>query len=340
MKFAVGYQLPEEDEEPLTDIVADYRDHIHEVYFPWLDMPSGRSPMATTSGLSDWHAQHRLETDLRTLKDMGIRLDLLFNANCYGGRSLAQSFANRICSVIAHLLDIAGIDAVTTTSPFVARTVKQHFPQIDVRASVNMRIGTVKGMEYLADLFDTFYVQRDYNRDLGRIAQLKAWADAHGKGLCILVNSGCMAFCSAQVFHDNLVAHEPDIADTLNTPGYNPSQCWTYYADRAHWPSLLQNTWIRPEDLHHYDPLFPVGKLATRMHARPRRVIAAYARRSYSGNLLDLFEPSHAPLIAPYILDNTRFPPDWFDHILSCDKHCEQCDYCASVLDRVLVEVG
>ena len=49
MKVAVGYQLPEDDEEPLTSIVADFRDHIDEVYFPWLDMPSGRSPMASTS---------------------------------------------------------------------------------------------------------------------------------------------------------------------------------------------------------------------------------------------------------------------------------------------------
>ena len=340
LKFAVGYQLPEEDEEPLTAIVADFRDHIDEVYFPWLDMPSGRSPMASTSGLTDWHAQQRLEADLRAFKDMGVKLDLLFNANCYAGHSLAQSFANRICSVIAHLLDAVGLDAVTTTSLFVARTVQQHFPQIDVRASVNMRIGTVKAMEYVADLFDTFYVQRDYNRDLGRIRELKTWADAHGKGLFILVNSGCVAFCSGQVFHDNLVAHEAEIADTVNAQGWNPSQCWNYYADRAHWVSLLQNTWVRPEDLHHYEGLFAVAKLATRMHARPRRVIEAYCRRRYRGNLLDLFEPSHAPLIAPYILDNTRFPDDWFEHSTTCDKRCEQCRYCASVLERVLVKVG
>ena len=98
------------------------------------------------------------------------------------------------------------------------------------------------------------------------------------------------------------------------------------------------DTLIRVAD--NYEGLFPVAKLATRMHARPRRVIEAYCRRRYRGNLLDLFEPSHAPLIAPYILDNTRFPDDWFEHSTSCDKRCEQCDYCASVLERVLVKVG
>lgn len=34
MKFAVGYQLPDEGEEPLVAIVRDFRDHIEEVYFP------------------------------------------------------------------------------------------------------------------------------------------------------------------------------------------------------------------------------------------------------------------------------------------------------------------
>ena len=43
---------------------------------------------------------------------------------------------------------------------------------------------------------------------------LKAWADANGKSLHFLVNSGCMNYCSGQSFHDNLVAHEAEIAET------------------------------------------------------------------------------------------------------------------------------
>ena len=47
MKFAVGYQLSDEDEEPLVEIVREFWDSVCEVYFPWLDMPSGRSPMSS-----------------------------------------------------------------------------------------------------------------------------------------------------------------------------------------------------------------------------------------------------------------------------------------------------
>jgi len=38
MQFAVGYQLP--GGETTADIVRDYREHIAEVYFPWVGMAS------------------------------------------------------------------------------------------------------------------------------------------------------------------------------------------------------------------------------------------------------------------------------------------------------------
>jgi len=68
-------------------------------------------------------------------------------------------------------------------------------------------------------------------------------------------------------------------------------------------------------------------------------VVQAYCTGRYRGNLLDLFEPNHTPAIAPYVIDNTRFPDDWFEHTTRCDKRCHACDYCAAVLDRVLVKV-
>ena len=340
MKFAVGYQLPEESEEPFANIARDFSAHVEEVYFPWLDMPSGRSPMTKRSGFVDWDAQRRLQDDLRAIKGMGVKLDLLLNANCYGARSLSKSLANLVCSVIQHLREAVGLDVVTTASLMIARTVRENFDDVEVRASVNMRIGTVKGMECVADLFGSFYVQREYNRDLQRIAELKDWADAHGKGLYLLVNSGCLNFCSAQTFHDNLVAHEAEIAGAVNISGWVPSVCWNYYANKGHWVSVLQNSWIRPEDLGNYEAHFPVVKLATRMHANPRKVLRAYSDGGYRGNLLDLLEPGHGPLFAPHIIDNTRFPQDWFERTTRCDKQCHRCDYCASVLREVLVNIS
>jgi len=340
MKYAIGYQLPEEGEDTIVDIVRDYRDQVAEVYFPWTDMASGRAALATRRGYTDWTAQQRLEADLRALRALGVRLDLLFNANCYGGYAMSEMLANQVTSLLEHLEDLVdGVDVVTTTSPFVAQVIKERFPGVETRASVNMRIGTVQGFSYVAHLFDDYYVLRDHNRDLGTIAALKEWADANGKRLLMLVNSGCLYACSGQTFHDNLVAHEREADELARYPGFMPHTCWSLFGERARWPAFLQATWVRPEDVHHYADLFAVGKLATRMHAQPRMVVDAYARGTHHGNLLDLMEPAYSRAYAPWVLMNDLFPEDWFARTSTCGRRCTACDYCAGVLERTLVRM-
>ncbi|MBQ7293257.1 MAG: hypothetical protein IJW79_05905, partial [Clostridia bacterium] len=233
-----------------------------------------------------------------------------------------------------------GVDIITTASPAIAHTVKTHFPNIEVRASVNMRIGTIKGMEYLSDLFDSFHVQRDYNRDIEHLKMLKKWADGAGKKLVMLANSGCFAFCSGQTFHDNTVAHEAEICEVDNIKNFNPYVCWRKLKDRQNWHMVLENTWVRPEDIHNYEGLFDTVKLATRMHSHPAMVIGAYARGYHYGNTLDLFEPGFGRAFAPYIIDNKAFPDDWFERTASCKKECHECGYCKKVLEKVLLETG
>ncbi|MDD3928040.1 MAG: hypothetical protein PHT33_15460 [bacterium] len=340
MKFAVGYQATCSEAESFVDIVGDYREGIAEVYFPWGDMPSGRAALSDQRGYTDWQWQQRLEQDLTTIKSMGIKLDLLFNANCYGGRAVSTYLENRVASVIEHLGKVVeGVDTVTTTSLAVARTVKRYFPDIEVRASVNMRMGSIRAMDLVSGLFDGYYVQRDYNRDMSYLKEIRTWADKAGKRLYMLANSGCLSFCPGQIFHDNMVAHEQEIDETVNIAGWTPHVCWNLLRHRENWHKLLQNTWVRPEDLHIYEDLFPVVKLATRMHAHPRMVIQAYVERCYRGNLLDLFEPGFSPTLAPYVIDNERFPEDWYEKTSRCSHRCEGCNYCREVFKDVLIRM-
>jgi len=342
MLFAVGYQMRSEEEESMVDIIKDYAGHVGEVYFPWLSQPSGRAALTSRRGYVNWQGQSRLESDLVALRRLGIKLDLLFNANCYGQYAASRHLANTVCSVIDHLGEVVGgVDIVTTASPVIAWVLKNNYPEIEVRASVNMRIGTVQGMSYMADLFDSYCVQRDYNRDLERLAALRAWAKENGKKLSLLVNSGCLRFCPNQVFHDNLVAHEQEVDEMANIPDWTSlgHLCWRYFRYEEHWPAFLQSTWIRPEDLHHYEGLCDIFKLATRMHAYPAMVIDAYVKGRFHGNLPNLFEPGFGPAFAPRIIDNSKFPADWFAITTSCRWNCHECDYCRRVLREVVQEV-
>lgn len=341
MKFAIGYQLAENGDESVVDLVRDYRDQIAEVYFPWVDMPSGRAALATRRGQTDWTAQARLENDLRMLRELGVELDLLFNASCYGAWAMSARLENQVGSLLAHLEDtVGGVQTVTTTSPAVAHVVKRHFPKVRTRASVNMRLGDIQALEQVADLFDDYYVRREHNRDLEHLRRLKTWADTKGKRLYLLVNSGCLFACSFQTFHDNMVAHDAEVDEVERMEGFEPFACRRACKQREQWPAFLQATWVRPEDLHHYQGLFDVVKLATRMHQRPRMVLDAYVQRSHRGNLLDLLEPGLGPFLAPNILDNTGFPDEWFQRTSTCGRRCESCDYCAQVLSRILTHAG
>ena len=339
MKFAVGYQLSSEDFS-FINTINPYIDKIAEVYFPWMDSASGRAVLTKRRCYTNWHAQKILEHDLCELKKQGILLDILFNANCYGENALSQQLANTVHSTLDYLEDlVGGVDIVTTASPAVAHIIKSRDGKpIRVRASVNMRIGTIKGMQYVSHLLDEFYIQREYNRDLDMISKLINWADSNGKKLYMLANSGCLNFCSGQSFHDNLVAHEEQIDEKSNIFGFEAHMCWNYLSNKENWASLLQNSWIRPEDLHNYEQWFDVVKLATRMHDSMYRVLDAYCSGKYYGNLLTLLEPGYARVIYPKYMDNTKFPSDWFKKTASCSKSCHECSYYNEVLEKVLVD--
>lgn len=340
MKYAVGYQLSEGDEYPFSELVEQYSESISEVYFPWLDIPTGRSAIASRHGYTNWDAQSCLVADLKKIRSLGKRIDLLFNANCYGRLAISEQLRNQVISVIEYINDtVGGTDIVTTTSPFIAETVKKVFPETEVRASVNMWLGTVKSMQYLSDIFDSFYVQREFNRDIAHIKELKAWCDENGKGLSMLANSGCFSYCTGHSFHDNLVAHESEIAETVNANDFMPYTCWRYLKDRENWVTLLQNSWVRPEDIGNYEDIFTTVKLATRMHSHPGMVIDAYSRQSYHGNILDLCEPGFGPALSPWIIDNKSLPDDFFKKTSTCDHMCHKCTYCKRALGKALIRI-
>ena len=285
MKFSAGYQA----DEAWIDALVARRDALCDVYFAFGSMPSGRK--AITS-------EERQLEDLGRIADAGIPLHILFNANCYGARAQARSFFAEIGETIERFAADGALTGVTTTSPLVAKFVKDNFPQLETRASVNMEIGTEEGMDYLADVFDGFYLKRELNRDLAAVRRIKEWCDAHGKRLYLLANSGCLNFCSSHVFHDNLVAHEAEIAREDNGYAYGGT-CWKWLAkpeNRAKW--MERTNWIAPEDVTKYEGLCTAMKLATRINEHPVRILESYATGSHLGDIMSLLEPNHSALFA------------------------------------------
>ena len=210
MKYIVG--LPVSENSAFIDNVIKKREHIKEVYFSFGDSPSGRSALSSVSNMTPFEAEMHQATALRKLCDSGVGLNLLFNANCYGRDAQSRAFFGRVGDLVDYIAREYKLLSVTTSSPLIAKFIKENFDGIDVRASVNMEIGTVEGISYVADYFDSFYVRRELNRNLPMLLKLRKWCDDNGKEMYLLANSGCLNNCSAHVFHDNLVAHESEIS--------------------------------------------------------------------------------------------------------------------------------
>lgn len=334
MKFTVGYQYF--DDNRLVDTILKHKEHIDEVYFSFGDIPNGRST-ENSHFLDPAVLRERTLSHIKELHKKGIKLNLLLNGNCYGKNALARAFFEKIGDTVQFLKDNAAVNGVTTTSPLIARFIKENFEDIFVKASVNMEIGNPQGMDYLSNNFDGFYLKREYNRDIKKITDARKWCDENGKKLFGLANSGCLNFCSAHTFHDNLVSHEDEIAKMDNAYVFE-GQCWQYLGTKEKRNNFLRITnFIRPEDVAFYEGLFDNLKLATRINRNPVRVIEAYVKGNYSGNVPDILEPNHAGLFYPEIIENKNIRDDFLKTVLYCDKDCVNCNFCGEAQKKATI---
>ena len=299
MKYMVGLQNKNDD---FLENIIENKEHISEVYFSWGNFPNGRNNRDIAGEYTEFEMMKWQDEALSRLSRNNIPLNILFNANCYGKDSQSRAFFNNVGNTVDYLKSRYGLSSVTTTSPLIAKFIKNNFDDLEVRASVNMEIGTVYGMEYIANYFDSYYMKREYNRDLEKVAELKKWCDDNGKKLFGLANSGCLNFCSLHNFHDNLVAHESEIAGMDNAYNFG-GICHEFLKDEKNLSGLIEKTnFIRPEDISKYDGLFEAVKLATRVHNNPKIVLESYIKGKYTGDILRILEPAHS--IYPYVLEN------------------------------------
>lgn len=177
MKYSIGYQLPDEFFSTY-ELCKNYADAVSEVYFSYSDEPSGRFTLKGDNEEETAQIANLQLEELGEIKKLGKSLTLLYNANCYGEKAISFELKKHVLSRTEFLKNKLDIDCITTTSPFIAEIIKEAFrDDIKIRASVNMKIGSVSAMEQLADFFDGYYLQKEYNRNFKVIKELKNWCE-------------------------------------------------------------------------------------------------------------------------------------------------------------------
>ena len=303
LPFTIGFQ-PRRGEE-MTRFILRNTEYIRDVYFAWGDFSSGRGRLKTEA------EQQATEVALAEFSQAGLGLDLLLNAECFGGESLARKLYIKIGDTVDDLRSRFGLTAVTTASPVVAKFLKNNFSDIQVRASVNMNIGDPAELSYMAQYFDSFCLKREYNLDFAKLQTARSWCLDHGKHMVMLANSGCLNGCPARHFHDSLVAHEEEIALEDNAFGFG-GICRDFLAGPDGPEKFFKHTnFVRPEDLNLYENYFDMIKLATRTNPDPVQVMEAYLSGCYRGNLPALLEPDHSGVLFPVILENSLLPAEF-----------------------------
>ena len=327
MKFQVGYQ----NHRRFVEYLLAHLENVDELYFPWEGFTTGRGVPAGRE------AQRQLEADLEQFSKAGVKLCLLMNGNCYGRQTLSRSFFQRLGDTVDFIGSTWGLAAVTTASPLIARFLRTNFPALELRASVNMEIGTPEAVEYVSDQFDSFYLKREFNYDPAMLDRMRESCRARGKKLFLLANSGCLNFCSARTFHDNLVAHQHETAEMDNAFVFH-GICTEFLKSGNHRDDLLfHSNFIRPEDVPLYADRCDGMKLATRTNFNPLAVATAYFTGKWSGNLLDLTEPAHSELFHPQILANGKIPADYAATRLRLADREAARRYCAEIQREAMV---
>jgi len=329
--LAVGYF----ENESFKDVCAPYLGRISEVFFGWPGILNCRSV-----GGESCVPSARMVEELRWCRSNGLRLDALFNCNCYGEHAMDDIMRDEVLNAL-DAMRACGLlpDVVTTTSPFVAQIIRDAQLKIRLRASVNMRIHGSIGFEACAELFDEYYVSRERQRDFTYMERMRQWALQNGKRLGMQVNSGCIRQCPYQTFHDNLHGHHRQRQmEAGRKIGFELFCCRKRLLDDHAYEDILKGTWVRPEDTCFWEPYVSFLKLSTRRVPFPEKIIRAYAERHFDGNLLELLDPMLAHGVDDCVIANDRFPSNWAQSGIggACANDCTHCGRCRMVLEQVL----
>ena len=93
--LAAGYQHFA-DGAPFAEMALRHPS-VKEVYFPWVDEPSGRPKLGYEEEDDPEEIAAALRRDLTRLRGAGVKLDLLLNANCYGAEAMSVKLETRHC---------------------------------------------------------------------------------------------------------------------------------------------------------------------------------------------------------------------------------------------------
>lgn len=284
MHLSVGYSFEPGLIEQLAAFPA-----VREIYGKMhADLFGGGRSSYTFSRIT----QKDVKATVKQARALNIKFNYLLNAASLGGLEQTRSGQKKIRRFI-DFLDEAGVDHLTVASPFLLKLIKSSYPRFFVRVGVFAMIDTpLKAQQWEdlgADRLSLSVIA--CNRDLPRLAAIRRSVTCE---LELIANAGCLLQCAYEPTHMQLLTQSSCTRDPLK--GFCLDYCFLHCSStRLLAPeNFIRSTWIRPEDLHHYEALgyhhFKILERSSPAQLILKRV-KAYSERSFQGNLLEIVGP-------------------------------------------------
>ncbi len=284
MKLSVAYSFAPD----LLARLSQYSE-VAEVYGKLRSDPIGGGRSSYTLRPASWG---RLREVVDEAHGYGIGFNYLINGATLQGLEQTRRGQKTIRRLLARI-DRMGVDSVTVASPYLLRVVKRCHPRLRVRVSAFAVVdGPAKARQWEDMGADAICISAlACNRSFGVLGAMR---EAVSCELQLIVNASCMPGCAHELTHMNLLTASSSTSSA--TRGLCLDHCFLRCSSlRLHEPvHYIRSTWIRPEDLHHYEELgydsFKIVERSCPTELLVKRV-EAYVRRSFDGNLLEIAGP-------------------------------------------------
>lgn len=283
MKFSV----PTNFQVDLLDRLGDNKREIDYIYGKLADdFVGGGRPSFFLPTISKGY----LKRYVKDVHKNGLKFNYLLNTACLGNREYTISGQRQIRRLIDWLVDM-GVDSVTVAIPYLAQLIKKKYPRLELHASNLAYIDSVIKAKYWEDLGAGLLVlaSSSLNRDFETLNKIRRHVKCK---LELIANNACLYRCPIRDYHRVMIAHASQNDNHANK--YFIDYCILNCRNmRLKDPvNFIRSDWIRPEDVHYYEEAgIDYLKIVDRGCATDfiLNAITAYVKRSYTGNLADLF---------------------------------------------------
>jgi collagenase-like PrtC family protease len=350
MKLDVPF-VPEAEHVAL---IKEYEYDIHSVYFT----PSAHIA-SNARILGEEYNVQQLSANLAGIK---ARKYATLNGRFTPLEMYAGERLDKLVEWISVLADSDCLNGILYLDFYMLKALAPHLPNnVEAVPSINNSIDTAEKffthVKYLDDLGlphpSKVILDRSLNRridDLHRtVSDIRAHSDSK---IVLLANEGCLYQCPFKVNHDVVIGmfndHTRSGAVSMRKASSADFDIRKLNEDLGcidhldnNFDEFFKIPFIRPEDLKEYEGIVDVVKFSGKVKGTQfnRKVIEAYLRGSFDGNLLDILDAPGSQSERRYV-HNDMLNNGFHKKLTTCDKRCTHCDYCRVLNRRVVQNFG